>query len=86
MSISITGDYGPYSPANNLCLVFGARDWDGGTGGNFYAWTKCKLDDVRIYDAPLAAADVQALAAQEAGTMILYPQSHGDVPGAEDHL
>jgi hypothetical protein len=81
LSISITVDYGPYSPASYLYLAFGARDWDGGTGGNFYAWTKCKLDDVRIYDAPLGAAEVQALAAQESGTMILYPQSMETLPG-----
>ena len=81
LSISITGDSGPYSLANNLCLAFGAKDWDGGTGGNFYAWTKCKMDDVRIYDAPLSAAEVQALAAQETGTMILYPQWMETMPG-----
>jgi hypothetical protein len=81
LSISITGDSGPYSLANNLCLAFGAKDWDGGQGGNFYAWTKCKMDDVRIYDAPLSAADVQALAVQETGTMILYPQWMETMPG-----
>ena len=81
LSISITGDYGPYSLANNLCLAFGAKDWDGATGGNFYAWTTCKMDDVRIYDAPLSAAEVQALAAQETGTMILYPQWMETLPG-----
>ena len=81
LSISITGDFGPYTLATNLYLAFGAKDWDGATGGNFYAWTKCKMDDVRIYDTPLGAAEVQALAAQEAGTMILYPQWMETLPG-----
>jgi hypothetical protein len=81
LSISVTDDTGPFTLPSNLCLLFGARDWDGGTGGNFYAWTKCKMDDVRIYDTPLTAAEVQALAAQEAGTMILYPQWIETMPG-----
>jgi hypothetical protein len=81
LSISITGDFGPYTLATNLYLAFGAKDWDGATGGNFYAWTKCKMDDVRIYDTPLGAAEVQALAAQEAGTMIIYPQWMETLPG-----
>jgi Concanavalin A-like lectin/glucanases superfamily len=81
LSISVTGDTGPFTLPSNLCLLFGARDWDGSTGGNFYAWTKCKMDDVRIYDAPLSAAEVQALATQEAGTMILYPQWAETLPG-----
>jgi hypothetical protein len=81
LSISMTDDIGPMSMANNLYLTFGARDWDGGSGGNFYAFTKCKLDDIRIYDSPLTAEEVQALAAQEAGTMILYPQYIDNFPG-----
>jgi hypothetical protein len=81
LSISITDDYGSYSLANYVYLILGAKDWDGGQGGNFYAWTKCKLDDVRIYDTPLSATDVQALAAQEAGTIILAPQSLETLPG-----
>jgi hypothetical protein len=81
LSISITDDFGPYSLANNMCLAFGAKDWDGGMGGSFVAWTTCKMDDVRIYDSPLSAAEVQALAAQEAGTIILYPQWMETLPG-----
>ena len=81
LSISITGDYGPYITANNLFLAFGAKDWDGGSGGNFYAFTKCKMDDVRIYDAPLSADDVQFLITQEAGPMILAPQFVETFPG-----
>jgi hypothetical protein len=80
LSISITGDYGPFAPADRY-LVFGARDWDGGSGGSLYAWTKCKLDDIRVYDTPLTADEVQALAAQEAGTIILAPQSLETFPG-----
>ncbi|MCX6927712.1 MAG: LamG domain-containing protein [Verrucomicrobia bacterium] len=81
LSISITGDFGPYGVANNFCLAFGARDWEGGQGGNFLSWTKCKMDDVRFYDAPLSTAEVQALAAQEAGTVVLYPQWMETLPG-----
>ena len=81
LSLSVTGDNGPFTLPSNLCLLFGARDWDGGQGGNFYAWTKCKMDDVRIYDTPLSAAEVQAFAAQETGTMILYPQWAETMPG-----
>jgi hypothetical protein len=81
LSISITGDYGPYSLANNFCLIFGGKDWDGGSGGNFYAWTACKMDDVRIYDTPISVAEIQALAAQQTGTVVLYPQSVETMPG-----
>ena len=81
LSISLTGDTGPYALAQNLYLAFGARDWDGGSGGNFYAFTKCKMDDVRIYDTSLSAAEVAALVTQEAGTMILYPQFVEAFPG-----
>ena len=66
-------DGGSFSPADRY-LVFGGRDWDGGSGGNFYGFFKCKLDDIRIYDTPLSADEVQALATQEAGTVILAPQ------------
>ena len=81
LSISITGDTAPFALPQNLYLAFGARDWDGGLGGNFYAFTKCKMDDVRIYDTALSQAEVAALIIQEPGTLVLFPQFIDAFPG-----
>src|ERR1035437_9106133 len=41
----------------------------------------CKMDEVRIYDEPLGVDEVPALAAQEPGPLILYPQWAETLPG-----
>ena len=82
LSISVANDYGPYYAAEQpVSRLRRERTGTAARGVIGYAFTKCKMDDVRIYDAPLSAAEVQALAAQEAGTIILYPQWMENLPG-----
>jgi hypothetical protein len=58
--VDLTGDFAPMSMAPNHHVAIGARE-TAGTGG-FDGWFTGKLYDVRIYNYPISAEEVAALA------------------------